>query len=116
VITDLYDISVRQILQQVLPPQPNALPTCPATFTTTAVFAYGPANVAGQPFHNWPGYTIETQVGRDGHSKAQHITFHSTFHRTAQHSTFHSTSRHCVQACVLCLAEHACLPYANAHV
>jgi hypothetical protein len=60
-----YDISVRQIAQDVLPQAPHApnqLPGCPATFRQTDVLAYGPANVPGTPFHNWPAYTIEAQV------------------------------------------------------
>jgi hypothetical protein len=61
-----YDISVRQISQDVLPQAPHApnqLPGCPANFKQTDVLAYGPANVPGTPFHNWPAYTIEAQVG-----------------------------------------------------
>lgn len=57
-----YDVSVRQISQNVLPPTPTVLPGCPATFALTNVLAYGPANIAGQPFHNWPGFSIEAQV------------------------------------------------------
>jgi hypothetical protein len=57
-----YDISVRQISQSALPPTPTAVAGCPATFAPTRVLAYGPANIAGQPFHNWPGFTIEAQV------------------------------------------------------
>lgn len=57
-----YDVSVRQIAQSVLPPTPTAVAGCPATFALTNVLAYGPANIAGQPFHNWPGFTIEAQV------------------------------------------------------
>jgi hypothetical protein len=51
-----YDVSVRQIQQNVLPPTPTAGAGCPAAFALTNVLAYGPASVAGQPFHNWPGY------------------------------------------------------------
>jgi pyruvate/2-oxoglutarate dehydrogenase complex dihydrolipoamide acyltransferase (E2) component len=51
-----YDASVRQIQQNVLPPTPTAGAGCPAAFALTNVLAYGPASVAGQPFHNWPGY------------------------------------------------------------
>jgi hypothetical protein len=61
--SDNYDISVRQIRQDVLPPAPNALPTCPVAFNPTTVLTYGPRNIVGQPFHNWPGFTIEAQVG-----------------------------------------------------
>lgn len=60
-----YDISVRQISQDVLPQaphSPNTLPGCPAFFKPTDVLAYGPANVPGTPFHAWPAYTIEAQV------------------------------------------------------
>jgi hypothetical protein len=57
-----YDVSVRQIQQNVLPPTPTAAAGCPAAFALTNVLAYGPANIAGQPFHNWPGFTIEAQV------------------------------------------------------
>jgi len=62
-----YDISARQISQDVLPQAPNTpnpLPGCPAFFKQTEVLAYGPANVPGTPFHNWPAYTIEAQVRR----------------------------------------------------
>jgi hypothetical protein len=65
-----YDVSVRQIQQNVLPPTPTANPRCPANFASTTVLAYGPANIAGQPFHNWPGFTIEDQVRLDGHYDA----------------------------------------------
>jgi hypothetical protein len=61
-----YDISVRQIAQDVLPQAPHSptsLPGCPAFFKQTEVMAYGPANVPGTPFHNWPAYSIEAQVG-----------------------------------------------------
>lgn len=59
----MYDVSVKQIPQNVLPPTPVAgLPNCPATFTTTNVFAYGPNNIVGTPFHNWPGFTVEAHV------------------------------------------------------
>lgn len=60
-----YDISVRQIAQDVLPQAPHSptsLPGCPAFFKQTDVMAYGPANVPGTPFHNWPAYSIEAQV------------------------------------------------------
>jgi len=57
-----YDISVRQIQQNVFPAAPLAGPGCPAAFAPTTVLAYGPANIAGTPFHNWPGFTIEAQV------------------------------------------------------
>ena len=57
-----YDISVRQIAQNVFPATPVVAPGCPAAFAPTNVFAYGPANVANTPFHNWPGFTIEAQV------------------------------------------------------
>jgi hypothetical protein len=62
-----YDISVRQIAQDVLPQAPHSptsLPGCPAFFKQTEVMAYGPANVPGTPFHNWPAYSIEAQVGQ----------------------------------------------------
>jgi hypothetical protein len=65
-----YDVSVRQIQQNVLPPTPTAAPGCPASFASTTVLAYGPANVAGQPFHNWPGFSIEAQVRLDGYYDA----------------------------------------------
>jgi hypothetical protein len=64
-LTDLYDISVRQIPQPVLPATPNLGPPalkCPVSFTATNVLAYGPANIPGQLFHNWPGFTIEALV------------------------------------------------------
>lgn len=64
--TDFYDVSVRQVAQSVLPPAPNVLLGCPATFAPTNVYAYGPRNIANQPFHNWPGFTIEAQVREDG--------------------------------------------------
>jgi hypothetical protein len=63
--TDYYDVSVRQVSQAVLPPTPNVLTGCPATFAPTQVYAYGPRNIANQPFHLWPGFTIEAQV-REG--------------------------------------------------
>ena len=64
-LTDFYDISVRQIPQPVLPATPNLGPPalkCPVSFTATNVLAYGPANIPGQLFHNWPGFTIEALV------------------------------------------------------
>jgi hypothetical protein len=64
--TDTYDISVRQVAQSVLPPTPNVLAGCPATFAPTNVYAYGPRNIANQPFHSWPGFTIEAKVGEGG--------------------------------------------------
>jgi hypothetical protein len=66
-----YDVSVRQIQQNVLPPTPTAGAGCPAAFALTNVLAYGPANVAGQPFHNWPGFTIEAQVRLNSYVDAE---------------------------------------------
>lgn len=60
-VFDPYDISVQQIQQQVLPPTSLAGPGCPGNFNPTDLFAYGPAGIQ-QPFHSWPGYTIEAKV------------------------------------------------------
>lgn len=61
-VFDSYDISVRQVQQRVLPAASLPGPGCPASFGPTTVFAFGPENVATQPFHNWPGFTVEAQV------------------------------------------------------
>ncbi|WIA16509.1 hypothetical protein OEZ85_013187 [Tetradesmus obliquus] len=64
---DEYIISVRQILQAVLPitKSANAPPDCAEYDPSkqTRVFAYG-ADIDGKATHNWPAYTIKATRGR----------------------------------------------------
>lgn len=112
-----YDVSVRQISQNVLPPTPNNLPGCPANFALTNVLAYGPANVAGQPFHNWPGFSIEAQVRRRVGRRVDGLFFAMVTNQLVlcrqqlacvSGSWMHAQSRHVCQ-CLLCHLLHSLL-------